>query len=1121
MAAAAAAAAEIERKHTHYRTQAATQLTSSILLIKSLKEVQFHKFNQQLKRAAYSNEWHASLLDASVAPPALNDAERTTKLECDERNFYQILMAKTDDTAVCHSLVDIKIGDGRAVWLAIQNYYLRKTTAGRSTATKRFHNATMASTNTNVDEFGALITRYAKELVQVGGQADESAQICQLLDGLLDDFKPIRNILLMTPTLPLADIKAKLNDFAQENDLLVKKITGPRQAKVFGMDTSAASRPVYQNRQKPLDNRPSKPAPPPGVDPTQQCLNWTRGKCRFGIKCFRQHDGPGGSLPGAPGHVPTPSAHFTGVPPCHYCGVAGHFMIACDAYKLAIPSAQSHIAPTNSSSAADPTNDHSAYTFLIEELPESEENYPCVADTSAGTLLPSFFAASICAVIASISCLFGLAQLFFASRSNHPFLFWGGSVAIGIAAYSLCGQSSVSTTRPPRPGIGGGYNIFILTAATLAILYLASTALSLPGVSGASVPSSVYHNSAKRVSAPEDYPFISDSGANRFVTNDANDFVPDSVRWIETDVAVGGGNVTSPCTGTMRVRSIDYDHIIECKDTLLLPTCAKKLMPAFQFVAKGCELKYKSDTVTLIDQENHPVLCGKEFGGLYYFHCESVRNWPDVAHSLPPDMQSAALFGLPVSKNISAKSVDFSRKLLEAHWCYGHMHFDKLRKLFGLGKGSNPNCTVCTVAKQKQLALSDHAHTRSDRPCHRMHMDVGYTAGRKYVFQLYVDDYHRVSYLDMLDSKAQVLPKWIALKDRLENDSQPWKFAFVKSDSEPIYFTPDWEQYCQVSGVTHESSNPYLHGQNGVVERCMQTVGVGFRCFMITGNAPERMTPHALRFSNVIRNASPTKANNGMTPLEKQAGKKLPINQRLLQGPLFCLVFAHVYEVQRVKHAARGVACVYLGYYPDDNTYLVMDWRSGEEYYTSSLDFHPNILPFRANPERIIGTINRWDDLAPHITDIIEPGDAAEQRTSIRQRGYASSATRPLVISLTSMFLPTLLRTSQQRLGNWDILATSPNMKCLPSTDPIPTPWKRPSGFLIATNGSLPNSVRKSPSNTTTCARLCPDLSPQVGASESSKPDQSSSTSTTQMAPSSSASTDSLLLPSQKCLKKE
>jgi hypothetical protein len=56
-----------------------------------------------------------------AAPPA-NDAERTTKLECDERNFGQILMVKTDDTAVCHSLVDIPLADGRAVWFAIQNY---------------------------------------------------------------------------------------------------------------------------------------------------------------------------------------------------------------------------------------------------------------------------------------------------------------------------------------------------------------------------------------------------------------------------------------------------------------------------------------------------------------------------------------------------------------------------------------------------------------------------------------------------------------------------------------------------------------------------------------------------------------------------------------------------------------------------------------------------------------------------------------------------------------------------------------------------------------------------------------------------------------------------------------
>ena len=40
-----------------------------------------------------------------------------------------------------------------------------------------------------------------------------------------------------------------------------------------------------------------------------------------------------------------------------------------------------------------------------------------------------------------------------------------------------------------------------------------------------------------------------------------------------------------------------------------------------------------------------------------------------------------------------------------------------------------------------------------------------------------------------------------------------------------------------------------------------------------------------------------------------------------------------------------------------DYTHLVMEWKSGQdlEYSTSSLDFHPNITPFRENPERSIG----------------------------------------------------------------------------------------------------------------------------------------------------------------------
>jgi hypothetical protein len=303
-------------------------------------------------------------------------------------------------------------------------------------------------------------------------------------------------------------------------------------------------------------------------------------------------------------------------------------------------------------------------------------------------------------------------------------------------------------------------------------------------------------------------------------------------------------------------------------------------------------------------------------------------------------------------------------------------------------------------------------------------MDIGFTAASEYVFALYVDDYHRVSYLDILDTKAQSLEKWSELKHRLENDFMPWKFAFIFTDSEPLYFTPGWEQHCKDEGLEHEFSSRHKHGKNGVVERAMQTVGTSFRCMMITGNAPERCIPAALLFANVIRNHSPTKANQGMTPLEKQHGQKLPINQRLLRGPLFCLVFAFVYETERVKHAPRGVACVYLGYDPRNNTYLVMEWKSGREYYTADLQFHKTVFPFRANPDRTLPSLNVWDDIAPHTTELIGPEEKSEQSESLRLADYSNKQLAGEKLSLRT--------TTRQRLPSSQALRNVPDADVAP-----------------------------------------------------------------------------------------
>jgi hypothetical protein len=344
------------------------------------------------------------------------------------------------------------------------------------------------------------------------------------------------------------------------------------------------------------------------------------------------------------------------------------------------------------------------------------------------------------------------------------------------------------------------------------------------------------------------------------------------------------------------------------------------LMPASPFIRKGCQLLISDyDKVTLRSKDGNPILSGHDIGGLYFYKCKTISNGSNPTKSIPSkELTNYGYFGLPVGQQTSVTSQDFSRRLLECHWAYGHLNFNKLRKLLGLKKSDDPECAACTIATARKTALSKHVYTRSSRPHHRYMMDIGFTRNNNFCFQLILDDNTRESHLCVLDDKSEAFSEWITLKTHLDNVHYPWKVAFIRTDNESVYTSTAWNDHCTELGIEHEFSARYRHDQNGVVERAMQAIGVPFRCMMLQGCAPESDIPDCLRHANVIRNNSPTKANNGRTPKEKALGMKLSPNKRLLKGPLFCLVFAHVYEEERAKHAARAIACVYLGY--DDTT---------------------------------------------------------------------------------------------------------------------------------------------------------------------------------------------------------
>ena len=914
--------------------RAEKQLSNDLKLITPLADSNWSTFLFQINQTVHRNSWAESVLNDKdstgaalvIQSMALKDDIENYRLHKQISNAYQIITTKCEKHDISSSLAAVKIGDARGAWKIVNDYFVRSTPTGRAAATKAFFNSSQMSTDTTLLQWFKAVDDLAADLSTARGApvSDEDKKTL-LLEGLLPEFKS-KKLMIEDKgnSFSLSETKSSLQDYAQVEGLMtLRKGASQRKTQTYAVEGFKKRKGNFQSKDVP--NAKNFKSHKENLA-TQLCKKWVEGICPHGANCYRKHEGPGGSL-----IAPTTTANAKSTPLpvpsaplmiCQYCSTNGHAVRDCPQFLRSVK---------EESNEAMFTSTKAAYTFPVieEELPDNERN-----EKSSVSLK--------------------LLYLTLTATLTTIFLFFG-DVVTGVR-------------RNLKSLVGWRAILFFIVLALITYSY----ADPIPRVR-----SSSYFNENDPSGTSKDLQWVADSGTNRFVTNDINDFMPGSVVHTQVNVAVGGGSTVSPCSGSVLIYGLDHNVTIQCDNVILLPKCARKLMPAHQFTKKGCVLEF-SDVVTLRTGSGKPILSGPEIGGLFYFHAKTIH----ATDQLPAvnALQASSLFGLPSSHN-----ADFPRRLLEAHWSYGHLNFGKLRKLLGLAKGDDPECPICTIAKQKQAALADETKkVRSSRPCHRMHMDIGFTAGSEFIFALYVDDYHRISYLDLLDSKSQSLEKWCELKRRLENEFMPWKFAIIFTDSEPLYFTPGWEQHCKDEGLEHEFSSRHKHGQNGVVERAMQTVGTTFRCMMITGNAPPRCIPAALQFANVIRNHSPTKANQGMTPLEKAQGCKLPINQRLPRSPLFCLVFAYVYETERVKHAPRGVPCVYLGYDPRNNTYLVMEWKSGREYYTADLQFHKTVFPFRANPDRTLPSLNIWDDIAPHTTELIGPEEKVEQAESLR-----------------------------------------------------------------------------------------------------------------------------------------
>jgi transposase InsO family protein len=178
------------------------------------------------------------------------------------------------------------------------------------------------------------------------------------------------------------------------------------------------------------------------------------------------------------------------------------------------------------------------------------------------------------------------------------------------------------------------------------------------------------------------------------------------------------------------------------------------------------------------------------------------------------------------------------------HTRLGHLHFRAVNTMSkrGMVRGMphldhiDEICDGCTIGKQHRLAFPSATKYRSERPLDLIHTDLcgpikPATGGGNQYFLLVVDDHSRYMWLELLKTKDEAFVRFKKIQTYAEA-KQHCRLRAFRSDRGGEFNSNEIKSWCAEHGVEHFTTALYSPQQNGVVERCNQTVVEMARCMM-------------------------------------------------------------------------------------------------------------------------------------------------------------------------------------------------------------------------------------------------------------------------------------------------
>ena len=407
---------------------------------------------------------------------------------------------------------------------------------------------------------------------------------------------------------------------------------------------------------------------------------------------------------------------------------------------------------------------------------------------------------------------------------------------------------------------------------------------------------------ALTIGADSQNQWILDSGATCHMSNCKNDFVHLQKLNSPLMITLGdGGTLQAVGRGNIMLgMKLPHNKTEECTlyDVLYVPGLAYNLLSVPAASRKGKVTSFSGSVCEIRNSQGKLIACGHREGSLYYLSCDSIK---EQVHFSQLNMGNGAIW----------------------HRRFGHLSFSGLQSLqkysmvVGLDLDCPPEigfCEPCTEAKIHRLSFNQHTSMRAQGPLELVHSDVCGKVGEKSLsggeyFVTFIDDYSRYVWIYILKRKCEVFPcfqKWKASVERMTGH----KVKTLRSDNGGEYTSTDFGSYLTNEGIRHELTVPHTPEQNGVAEKSNHTLMESVRAMLADSKLPHKFWAEALSTAVFLRNQSPTKALQNVTPYEAWYSRKPDVSCLRIFG---CSAYAHIRKVERNKVESKAKKCLLLG----------------------------------------------------------------------------------------------------------------------------------------------------------------------------------------------------------------